>query len=472
MSIVKCTMRLSLESYNPATWLNRAAHLFHLGYPELAAGDAQKAHMLAGIKMKSIPREQLEMKLRSLTLLAQALVAMRDPIGLHSICEQALPICPSHSKHKPFFETWLKVLEKRRQPAASRVFDREKQKLFQDQGSIVLAQYPFMSAEHMSRDKEAMDVAINTLHAISSNCSLGPRTFSDPSLSQAEGFGIYATTNIGANTRLFDDETILGATSPDTSTPSASKGLEICENCCGSLPIRSTSRVEATCCSTVYCSEHCRETALRFYHSKTCGRNFPEMFELQGIKKFDPKMYGPMWLRVLSICTQSDCHPLDHPLIARLIPQISDGRPLHWSYINNILQPIHILQKLGVDLWKDLRFDTWVLQTVLSRLINNRHEHYTKSRRYVVAVNSLYSFLNHSCEPNARWYHAQTSEGATAHDSTTISVIATKPIKKGEEICIDYNTVRGIQQKAQRQQRLRTWIPDGVCACTRCQREA
>ena len=156
MSIVKCTMRLSLESYNPATWLNRAAHLYNLGYPELAAGDAQKAYMLAGVKLESIPYEKLEMKLGSLALLAQALAAMRDRIGLHAICEQALPICPPHSERKRFFEAVSKVLEKRWEPAGSRIFDRDKQKLLRDQGSIILEQYPFMSAEHMSRDNEAM----------------------------------------------------------------------------------------------------------------------------------------------------------------------------------------------------------------------------------------------------------------------------------------------------------------------------
>ena len=460
------------------TWLSRAFHLLELGYPELAAGDAYKSNLLimnGSFHCETSADESIELKLRleSLTLLAEALVALVDHVGLHEVCREGLAICPSHPGLKQYSEKAANILKMKRETVArSRAFDRETQKLFVAQGRLLHEQYPFMSTEHMNRDKKAIDAVKNALNIVSSNCSLAPRAFSNPSLSQAESFGIYATANIGTNTRLFDDETILGATDTDTSNSSATKGLEICENCCGSLPPNSTSRVKSTCCSTVYCSEHCHKKASTFYHSKTCGRDFKWLFEgLQGINENDPAMNGPMFLRILSICTQSDCHPLDHPLIARLIPKLIAYSCNLWTFRNNIVIPNKILQQLGVDIFQDLRFDTWALQSVLTRLLANQHFHTTGSRRRLRAVNSLFSFLNHSCEPNARWPVTQTSEGATAFDSTTVSIFSTKPIKKGEEICIDYLSVSRIREKAKRQEMLGNWIPGGVCACPRCQRE-
>jgi len=184
------------------------------------------------------------------------------------------------------------------------------------------------------------------------------------------------------------------------------------------------------------------------------------------------EMSGPLWLRVLSTCVQSDCHPLDHPIIARLVPHFDvSGGARRWTLRHSIIRPNKILLQLGVDIFQDLRYDTWVLQNIWIRLATNQHVDRAKDGRPITAVNSLYSFLNHSCEPNARWRNAQVENGATAHDSTTIYVWTTRSIKQGEEIYIDYNAVSHIRDKSKRQQSLGAWFPNGACECTRCQRE-
>ena len=470
------TWRLSLQGYNPNTWLSRASHLFRLGYPELAAGDAYKAHLLVTDELKSIDHatsvqksgELTHLKLKSLTQLAKSLLAMGEHVGLREVCSEGLAVDSSHSELEQLSKAAAELSKRKLEEARNLGASREKKKAYVTYGGIWLEHYPFMTTRHTSRDENHIDTTKKSLERLSSNCSLASRSFSNSLQSASKGFGVYATVDIRPNTRLFDDETILGATDTGTSGPSASRGPEICENCCGCLPINSTSRVKSTCCSTVYCSEHCRETASRFYHLATCGRDFGWFFEeLQRALGNDP---ARLWLRVLSICTQSDCHPLEHPLIARLISR-TGGKIRRWTLRHNIVNPNRILKRLGIDIFQDLRFDTWVLQNVESRLMNNSHSHRTNSCRNVVAVNYLFSFLNHSCEPNAKWGTTQNGGGATAHDSTTLSVIAMKPIKKGQEICIDYAGVSRAPKKADRQERLITWFPDGVCECTRCQRE-
>lgn len=70
------------------------------------------------------------------------------------------------------------------------------------------------------------------------------------------------------------------------------------------------------------------------------------------------------FLRVLAISVQADCHPLQHPLIARLTPQYKSDMAIAWRLKDFITGPIAILQILGVDVFADLRYDTWVLQTI------------------------------------------------------------------------------------------------------------
>ena len=78
-----------------------------------------------------------------------------------------------------------------------------------------------------------------------------------------------------------------------------------------------------------------------------------------------------MWLRILAVCVQSKTHPLEHPLIARLTPLYDEYVYRRWSLSNNIVMPIKILQQLGVDTYADLRYDTWILQTLWARNITN-----------------------------------------------------------------------------------------------------
>lgn len=66
--------------------------------------------------------------------------------------------------------------------------------------------------------------------------------------------------------------------------------------------------------------------------------------------------------------------------------------------------PHRILVSLGVDIFRDLRYDTWVLRVIRSRMEVNgwggeQNGEDFSVRRY--AVFPHYSFFNHSCDSNA-----------------------------------------------------------------------
>jgi len=64
-------------------------------------------------------------------------------------------------------------------------------------------------------------------------------------------------------------------------------------------------------------------------------------------------------------------HPLDHHLLARLTPAYHHTDPRPFILDSDIAIPNELLQRSGVDLFADPRFDTWVLFTLQARVENN-----------------------------------------------------------------------------------------------------
>ncbi|PLB36638.1 uncharacterized protein BDW47DRAFT_108193 [Aspergillus candidus] len=143
-----------------------------------------------------------------------------------------------------------------------------------------------------------------------------------------------------------------------------------------------------------------------------------------------------------------------------------DSRSFPFTLAANIQVPFNILMQLGVDIFRDLSFDTWVIQTVLRKLLVNalpwdrslrgtnkpyrdktlpssgvQHRWTAEPERFVPYdpdFKNLYLFpgfsmFNHACgdKSNAAWaYDRQVPN--------RVMVWATKNIKQGEEILLSY----------------------------------
>jgi len=174
--------------------------------------------------------------------------------------------------------------------------------------------------------------------------------------------GVFATRAIKFSEAIIQDTPIFAASNISNSAPWTQKSTKlkitnICENCYGRIPPLSRP-THSTCCSTVYCHLNCQEIALASYHKVLCGQKFDWLYQEGAKKPGHLGLNGPMWLRILAACIQSDCHPLDHPSIANLSPLYDDYSRL-WSLSNNIVTPIKILRQLGIDVYSDMRYDTW-----------------------------------------------------------------------------------------------------------------
>jgi len=128
-----------------------------------------------------------------------------------------------------------------------------------------------------------------------------------------------------------------------------------------------------------------------------------------------------------------------------------------------------------------LDFDFWKLFTIYWRLSTNSFSHPpdgpgSEQQRFV-GVARLYSFFNHSCEPNASWCPNEKGTRdlktqAIMEEGTKMEIKALRAIKKGEEIFISYlNAGEMNMGVAQRRKALMSWIGSD-CMCTRCERQA
>ena len=499
------TKQILIIPYNPEYWFRRADALLALGYPELAAGDARKACLLVECALDNIESEigkrvtsafgtflrleeydegkerkephqwtsrvqecMTELLRNTYRVLIKAVEFTLDPWEALHICQQAKIRCPEDSFFPHEFRVYKKQFEEGRRSILSQGHGAAEANRYLIQGIIYLRQYPFVSLAHLRRSQTLITSVQSELDIVSSKCKLAR----SPDLEDSDGIssasavlGIFASSDIAAEERLFVDTTMIGG----TNTLLTPKEL-ICESCSGTIPPESKKKVSAACCSTLYCSKQCQTKASASYHRVLCRKDFSWLFEAAKTANHCnlPGLDGLVWLRVLSMCVQSDCHPLEHPLLARLTPQYSSDTVNRWSYEWNVDVPIRILQLLGIDVWADHRFDTWVLQTVWARLMNNRNVRMHHGRP-VCGVHPLFSFFNHSCEPNAAW----KSSMETSTGGTTLEITAIKPIRQNEEIVISYCDDGGNgddPSKHQRQEMLMPWLAQN-CSCPRCLRE-
>ncbi|KEF51867.1 uncharacterized protein A1O9_12205 [Exophiala aquamarina CBS 119918] len=117
------------------------------------------------------------------------------------------------------------------------------------------------------------------------------------------------------------------------------------------------------------------------------------------------------------------------PLINRLTANYS--KKSHFSLYTHIIQPIKILEELGIDVFADNRYESWVLQTTIARMDVNVRE-FEAFEDYIIAINPLYSFLNHSCTPNTK----VTLLDRTG--SSLLQLVAKRDIEADEELTISY----------------------------------
>jgi SET domain len=456
-----------LQFGNKSSWLVRGRVLLNLRFPELAAGDLYKALQVV----------EGEEKNTATILLAQACFLANSFLETLQVIDEAPSAIRSNDE--------LRRLRRYAQEAFG--IEQEEESGIENggeycgignshksvekdcSGEVVTRAYPWIKPAWLSRRSNVVMAVNDSLNESSlGQCEVRKSGINN---SNEDCYGVFAKKAIGTQQWLLTDETSLCAAGGSTMR---------CDCCVGELP---WFHVKLGCCGTVarFCSYSCKSTAESTYHKPVCGKEVeystpggPKSVNTAGDAGSDR-----LWVRVLSSIKQSldderesYRHPLDIPFVNQLTTMY--GSTVRFSLKCDIVDPLNALQMLGVNIFTDLRFDTWVLRTIAARLETNMREdiidlrsgyHGETVETQLLAVNTMYAYYNHSCEPNVEIL------GDAERQSSTLRLRAKRALRKGEELYITYLD----EQQLKLNYEERAWLlapwTGGVCNCTRCVRE-
>ncbi|KAJ5291865.1 hypothetical protein N7478_001116 [Penicillium angulare] len=266
------------------------------------------------------------------------------------------------------------------------------------------------------------------LDKININCfELFPDTPCEVAARENESISVFATRDIKAGELIYYEEPkIRGHLSPSRMKRDKKKRIMMsCENCQARInydqyelyvePTSSALTYERCLCfppekqlelpeadTRVFCSPNeddrnnsCRVFAGKLYHFDTCGQDWTWLYNCMRpvFKTWEKKEY---------MIQTNDIYGTMHSLLLRNIFEITLKRrnvkgdhhlsPLElnellilddtgehqkgkkwfpFSYAGNITVPFDILTYLGVDILRDLTFDTWVIQKIMRKLITH-----------------------------------------------------------------------------------------------------
>ena len=502
------TRALAQIPYEPGLWLLRAQLLLAHGYPELAAGDAYKARLLVeatrrtdselGVKVRMQYgmclwlgwHQRFDPALGGLDpqFINASNIACEVAEGLDGYEQQAWSVLIIALQHtdcieenqalakeaatkfgsatsddkglwsEDFQEYLHHLLEAKKE--ACKVHpelagDEYMTKKVMLNGAVVIRRYPWIQkARHLPIRN------IDQLNQLVRDTSKGGCEVRKSNIDEAD-LGVFAAKSFSKGEDIVIDHTYMAA---------SSEGGR-CLVCCQQLP-------ETTAAEQFCCADHFELARSKFPpNDRTVDVDFNEL-EKSGLVRNNtrnPLTDVLLLRRFLAIVTKhtnpsdADVHPLQVPEVACLAANYAGEVRFPWNFLQAVVLPLRILESLGIDLFADQRFDTWVIHTIWYRINNNQAGGFIDGFRgqNATAIQGVYpchSLFNHSCEPNVTYDDHPTQAAQVMR--------AKRDIQKGEELYIAYDL--GLDAEGmgvwERREALRNWM-GGECKCARCVRE-
>jgi hypothetical protein len=478
------TQRLHGSPYDPSVWIRRSDVLLSMGYPELATSDAYKALILIG-KSRN-PRSSLAARvnqhlatyqsstatsneLRSSAAEQNAMLALAQALLLANCLQESLDYAllaattyPKNRKLRLVLATVQRAYDHDQLESETdenlEAMNALEEREYRRSGHVLSQSYPWMKPDLFSRGADLNISLQRQIHRASwGQCRLEHSTIREgvPSEDRSEGlsevFGVMATEDIARKEMLLIDHTAACAVDDPT---------DRCSCCCGLL---AASSIHVKCCSTRYCSKFCADHALATYHLAVCGKDLSRFEKAYRKNLATPEKAADelLFFKVLAGAVQhSTVHPLCTPFVNQLTAMYDGNKHQPFDCKTNIVGNFKMLTCLGVDIFANHNFDTWVLQTLRARTGNNVREYSIDGHAHI-AINPLYSFFNHSCEPNVKW------EDDKSTHSSSIRMHTLRSVTKGEELLINYQGELSKKPYLERRKILRQWLGSD-CQCKRC----
>ncbi|KAL8917279.1 MAG: hypothetical protein Q9208_008055 [Pyrenodesmia sp. 3 TL-2023] len=361
-----------------------------------------------------------------------------------------------------------------------------------EQGYARRELYPWNKHEPDRSSKESVRFLNGQMKKVAPKCEVRvvdlPVLETDPSCSSSETSSTTKQLGVFATEDISPYETVL----QETSVLTANNRLHdpLCDACSAPLPPISSLQTPLPTCTEcddiIFCSQRCHHLATSLYHPAVCGKP-----DLEAVAK-DPSplaatnaLYLLLLGRTFALSETQSVHPLDldetrylcgdfisSPPLAT--PYSALSRKLPFTFHDNIVAPLHLLEKMDMDPFISLpATDTWVLQTLLAKFRG------TASARMdprtgipeVCAVHPMWCLANHSCAPNVRWEWVGDMKLMARGGDEVVEWGGPRKgqveggIRKGEEVLSHYCDVElGVRER-------REWAAGalgGICVCERC----
>lgn len=481
---------IRIEPYYPQAWIGRGMTLLNLGYGELAVADAHRGRLLIDAFWageKKFFQDFLSGKVDTDTLICKiyktvfvrattpstwkgqaeahqetiavfnemeerAFITMVEGLSRIGALHDALVVAREARRRFPknaVFEGCVRML-----PFQQRALDQDCREngnhhpAARKVGRLHRVQYPWIAQEEVGRGNKAIKKVKAKIEAASENIVLKKSLLC---CGTEESLGIFARRKIPKGERILLDRSIFSIFNDTTETT--------CDAC--SAPLSGYSHA-VECCKVRYCSAICKAEALKSYHRTLCRKDFGWLYkEYSGADPLSNDMVPLLMVKVLATAIQQNARPLKVASVGTMHAGYGKQNPSYFKLMDNIIAPIKILQTLGVDIFADRRFDSWVMQTLFLRIENNK-QGVKLGRRTHSGLNPMFTMFNHACDPAALWWQ----EGATL--GAPVEVRAYRNIEEGEEICISYTDLDLPETK--RRSMVRPHIGKD-CECARCLKE-
>jgi len=523
------TQELLDHPYDIIIYLKRALVYSDLGYPDLASGDAYRALLLTdevlndGFEYHQIASDNLAkyangaivdvldhgalsdaqirlarsasgsdpaalaelVSIRCFQILALSLLLCGCLKSAYGFCERGLAVAPDNQELRNTLHYIQTVGGRRTRGKITGVND------LPDWGMVRREVYPWNDYEPDRFSNESLSFLNKTLAEMAPKCSvrvaqlpiLGETTDSDEDefLPTCNQLGVFANEDIAPGEDVLVEYSLVTANNRLKDA--------VCDACSGELPPLGADSQAANCpeCyDTVFCNQFCFEKAQQLYHPAVCDKDVDSIAKDPEAKEADATLYLLLLARILAMATHQDTHPLDVDQIKYIWGDFVDtkaneislspnaGPPPDWtlpfSFKYNIETPLHILEKMDVNIYESLaRHDIWVFNTLYSKFRGtaSARKNPRDGRPDVAAVHPFWCLANHDCNPNVTWEWG----GKMVLRARETRVVGNAPggIKRGEEILNHYCDVNlPVQQR-------REWASGslgGWCMCKRCREEA
>ncbi|KAJ4170161.1 hypothetical protein NW754_006304 [Fusarium falciforme] len=404
--------------YDLILYLERAVVHSDLGYPDLAAGDAYRALLLAdevlneGFEYHDQALESLQMHtavplpdvlvhgnlpedelhdsqgdsegddvVRRLATLASVRAYQILSLGLllcgslksaASFCQRGLQLCPSN---RELLDTKNNINTVARRRLRRDDVDIDYPNL-PDGGLVRREVYPWndhepdrFSAEsltdlneHLSQMAPKCAVEVATLPILLEGASSTDDYEIIPTCKQ---LGVFAKEDIAPGEVVLREYSLLTANNRLKDS--------ICDACSSDLPPLGSENEPVSCdeCyDTVFCTQYCHDQAMERYHPAVCEKDVDAIAKDPDAFEADETLYLLLLSRVLAIAAHEEVHPLDVREVKYIwgdfVPTRTNdinvspnaGPPPEWtlpfSFKYSIETPLHVLEKMDIDIYASL----------------------------------------------------------------------------------------------------------------------